>query len=220
MQANTDNRGDDRRTFTERARRAQIVEAAIETIAELGYAKASFARIAERAGLSSTGLISYHFANKDELMEQIVVEVYTEGARFVVPRIRAESDASGMLRAYIESNLAFLAENREAMVAVTEVVSNLRKPDGTLRFDLATDEPQVSGTEWILEKGQEDGEFRPFDTRVMALAIRAAIDRSAGHFAAHPDLDWKAYAREMASVFEHATRKTDMPVTTREEEGE
>jgi len=34
------------RTFTETARRAQIVQAAIETIAELGYARASYAQIA------------------------------------------------------------------------------------------------------------------------------------------------------------------------------
>ncbi len=208
-----------RRTVTEKARRAQIVEAAVGVIAELGYARASFARIAERAGLSSTGLISYHFANKDELMEQIVVEVYTKGAEFVIPRIQAESGASGMLQAYIEANLEYIANNREAMVAVTEVISNLRKPDGTLRFDLASDEPQVSGTEWILKKGQEDGEFRPFDTRVMALAIRAAIDRSATHFAAEPDLDWRSYAGEMSSVFEHATRKADSPEASRDQRG-
>ena len=38
------------------------MQAAIETIAQAGYRDATFARIAERAGLSSTGLISYHFA--------------------------------------------------------------------------------------------------------------------------------------------------------------
>ncbi len=38
------------RTFTETARRAQIVAAAIDTIAELGYGQASLARIAETAG--------------------------------------------------------------------------------------------------------------------------------------------------------------------------
>ena len=50
--------------FTEHARRAQIVGAAVETIADLGYGQASFAQIARRAGPSSTGLISYHFAHK------------------------------------------------------------------------------------------------------------------------------------------------------------
>jgi Bacterial regulatory proteins, tetR family len=46
------------RTFIEAARRNQIVAAAIDTIAEVGYARASFARIAARAGISP-GLISY-----------------------------------------------------------------------------------------------------------------------------------------------------------------
>ena len=41
-------------TVTASARRAQIVTAAIDTIAELGYGNASLARIAKRAGISST----------------------------------------------------------------------------------------------------------------------------------------------------------------------
>jgi AcrR family transcriptional regulator len=47
-------------TFVEAARRDQIVRAAIETIAEEGYARASFVRIAQRASISP-GLITYHF---------------------------------------------------------------------------------------------------------------------------------------------------------------
>ena len=42
--------GGEERTFIETARRAQIVVAAIDTIADFGYAGASFARIAERWG--------------------------------------------------------------------------------------------------------------------------------------------------------------------------
>ena len=52
------------RTFTETARRAQIIAAAIDTIAELGYGQASLARIAETAG-TSKGVIIYHFGGKD-----------------------------------------------------------------------------------------------------------------------------------------------------------
>src|SRR5687768_12945642 len=57
------------------ARRAQILEATIAVIAEEGFAKASFARIRERAGLSSTRLISYHFAGKAELVAALVEHV-------------------------------------------------------------------------------------------------------------------------------------------------
>ena len=60
------------RSFASEARRAQIVAATMQVIAEDGLAQASFARIAERAGLSSTRLISYHFAGKDELIEAVV----------------------------------------------------------------------------------------------------------------------------------------------------
>lgn len=44
--------GQDGYSFIEAARRAQIVESAIETIAEAGYARASMAQIAPRAGIS------------------------------------------------------------------------------------------------------------------------------------------------------------------------
>ncbi len=58
--------------FTETARRAQIVAAAIDTIAELGYGQASMARIAERVGITK-GVIAYHFDGKEELIREIVI---------------------------------------------------------------------------------------------------------------------------------------------------
>jgi AcrR family transcriptional regulator len=60
------------KTFIGPGRRAQIITAAIEVIAEAGYAKASFSRIAKHAGLSSTGMISYHFAGKEDLLAACV----------------------------------------------------------------------------------------------------------------------------------------------------
>jgi AcrR family transcriptional regulator len=66
MRSETGTHGQRNQTFIEAARRAQIVTAAIETIAGLGYGQASLARIAERAG-TSKGVISYHFPGKDDL---------------------------------------------------------------------------------------------------------------------------------------------------------
>ena len=54
--------------------RAQIVAAAIDTVAEDGYANASLARIAVRLGISK-GVISYHFAGKDDLIAEIISQV-------------------------------------------------------------------------------------------------------------------------------------------------
>src|ERR1700691_6788837 len=97
------------RTFTETARRQQIVAAAIDTIAEVGYAQASLARIAARIGISK-GVISYHFAGKDDLIKQVVIDVIEAGRAYITPRVLAESTGPALLRAYIESNLAFMHE--------------------------------------------------------------------------------------------------------------
>jgi AcrR family transcriptional regulator len=105
------------RTFTETARRAQIVRAAIETIAELGYGRASFGQIAKRAGLSSTGLISYHFAGKDELMGEVVTEVMGTFTAFVLPRMQAQRTKAGELRAFVESNVDFMRTHRTQLAA-------------------------------------------------------------------------------------------------------
>ena len=123
-------------TFTETARRAQIVAAAIDTIAELGYGQASLARIAETAG-TSKGVIIYHFGGKDELMRELVAEVVARGVAYMEPQIDAEPTGAGKLRAYIESNLAFMGENRNHMVAIFEIALNARAADGSRLYDFS-----------------------------------------------------------------------------------
>jgi TetR/AcrR family fatty acid metabolism transcriptional regulator len=62
-------------SFIEAARRAQIIECAMEAIACLGMAQASLAQIAAGAGISKGG-ISYYFGSKDALIDQVVAEIY------------------------------------------------------------------------------------------------------------------------------------------------
>ena len=90
-------------SVTSSARRRQIIDAAIEVIAESGYAKTSFARIAEKAGLSSTRFISYHFHGKGELMAAVVADDISGIGDYVGQRVQAESTAAGKLRTYIEA---------------------------------------------------------------------------------------------------------------------
>ena len=196
------------RTFIETARRAQIVAAAIDTIAEVGYARASLARIAARLGISR-GLISYHFAGKDDLIKQVVLEILEQGKAYMRPRILAQaSTGSGFLRAYIESNLAFMREHRNHMVAIVEIARGGLTIDGQQRFygDADVDEA-VKILEQHLARFQSQGELRPdFDPRVMAVAIRAAIDAVPRRLAHDPDLDIDSYATEIATIFHLATR--------------
>jgi AcrR family transcriptional regulator len=192
------------RTFIETARRAQIVAAAIDTIAEVGYAGASFARIAERLGISR-GLISYHFAGKDDLIQQVVQQAAEEAKAYIRPRILAESTGPGMLRAYIESNLAFMRDHRNNVIAMIEIA---RSADGRHIFYRDTDVVDaVSALEHGLSGFQTAGQFRPdFHPHVMAIAIRAAIEAASPRLALDPKFDISNYASEIATTFHLATR--------------
>ena len=59
----------------------------------------------------------------------------------------------------------------------------------------------------VIRSGQERGEFREFPTRVMATTLRSTIDGLAQVLTADPNLDLKAYAKELVTVFDLATRK-------------
>jgi TetR/AcrR family fatty acid metabolism transcriptional regulator len=194
-------------TFIEAARRAQIVTAAIDAIAELGYGQASLARIAERAG-TSKGVISYHFAGKDDLIREVVAEVLARGEAYMLPRILAESSGAGMLRVYIESNLAFMRECRNHLVAFLEIFLNARGDDGSPLVDEKSLDYLVTSLEQLLAHFQAAGDFRAdFNPRAMALAIRGAIDQVPPRLARYPDLDIDGYARELAALFDLATRR-------------
>ena len=200
------------RTFTETARRAQIVAAAIDTIAELGYGQASLARIAETAG-TSKGVIIYHFGGKDELMRELVAEVVARGVAYMEPQIDAEPTGAGKLRAYIESNLAFMGENRNHMVAIFEIALNARAADGSRLYDVSVQDAGVAALEQLLAYFQGTGEFRAgFDPHVMAMVIRAAINAVPAQLARDPALDVAHHAREIADMFHIATRPGSHPV--------
>jgi AcrR family transcriptional regulator len=207
MRSNPGSSGQRERTFTEAGRRAQIVTAAIDTIAEIGYGQASLARIAERGG-TSKGVITYHFAGKDELIQEIVAEVLAKGEAYMVPRILAESSGVGMLRAYIESNLGFMREHRNHLVGFLEIFLNARREDGSPLVDQRTLEHQATSLELLLAHFQAAGDFRAdFDPQVMAAAIRGAIDQVPLRLARDPDLDLDRYARELAALFDRATSR-------------
>jgi TetR/AcrR family transcriptional regulator, fatty acid metabolism regulator protein len=195
-----------RRSFIEEARRTQIVGCAIDTIAEVGYAQASLAQIARRAGISK-GVIGYHFAGKDELLAEVVSEVLSRAEAYMQPRIGGHSTGREALRAYIESNLGFMSEYRSHVIAIAEIARNARRADGSSSFDRATLDAVTAWLAQLLADHQKTGEFRPdFDPQVMAGAIRATIDAVPRALARDSGLDVEHHARQLATMFDLATR--------------
>lgn len=197
----------EKRSFIELARRRQIIEQTIATLAELGYAQTSLAQIARRAGFSK-GVISYHFAGKDDLIKETFFAVYMTGAAFMGPPIERETTAVGRLRAYIESNLGFMRTYPQHIRAIVEIVGGWRDEQGKFPLTATDEEPIIEIVAAMLRDGQERGEFCAFDPRVVARSLRGAIDAVAGELVVRPDIDLVAYGRELADLFARATRAT------------
>jgi AcrR family transcriptional regulator len=192
-----------RRSVTQEARRAQIVAATVEVIADVGYAQASFARIAERARLSSTRLISYHFVDKDELIGAVVEQVVRAIGTWVGDRVTAAApDARAMLRAYLEGVVSFTAGHRPQMRALLRILLA-----GGLPADVGEALAVPTHLEEILRAGQLAGEFRDFDVRVMAIAVQRCVESLPFVLEADPDLDCDAFARELVQLFDLGTRR-------------
>jgi len=192
------------------ARRRQILDAAVATIAADGLAKASFAAIADRAGLSSVGLISYHFAGRDELIGQIVADYYASIAAHMQARMIGIGSPAAALDAYIAGVIDYIGTHPAEMKALTEIF--LR---GAMNHGRAEDDAATGPLEDILLAGQRAGEFRQFDVPIMAALIQRAVDGLPFLLASRPELEARSfadsYAAEVLTSFRLATRAETAP---------
>lgn len=173
-------------------------------IADDGYRRTSFSRIAERAGLSSTRLISYHFAGKDELIAAAANDVMASVGIFLAGHLHGHDTATARLRAYIEGIVGFIDAHRTQMKALMGILLA-----GALDYDADTDRQVVSPVEQILRDGQSTGEFGDFDPVVMATVIQRAVDGLPFLLESRTDLDCEHYARELVALFlAGTTRRT------------
>jgi AcrR family transcriptional regulator len=196
-----------RRRLSPEDRRREIIAATIDTIAALGYRATTFAKITERSGLSSTRLISYHFAGRDELMQAIVVHVYGQLGAHVEQRLAAADAPQAQLAAYIRAVVEFIAEHRVEMQAMTSIFVSFRDESGASRsYDNDDDERVIGTVEQILRRGQADGIFRAFDPFIMGSLVQRSVDGLPFLLETRPDLDLGAYAEELVETFDIATR--------------
>ena len=99
------------RSFTDLARRAQIAQCAARAIVEAGYADASMAEIARRAGVAKS-VVSYHFSDKEGLVGGVLRTALATYAKFVESRMAGATSVSGKLRAYLTGAADYVVEHR------------------------------------------------------------------------------------------------------------
>lgn len=85
---------------TGRARRDQIVEAATELFARIGYRHATVLQIAQHVGISRTGLL-HHFGSKEALLEAVLARRDADDAARFRPSVD-DGTGLGAMRAWVE----------------------------------------------------------------------------------------------------------------------
>ncbi len=89
----------------EDARRRQLVDVTIDSLAEVGFVGTTLAQIAARAEVSP-GLVAHYFDDKDGLLEAAFRSLARRVGSQVRTRLRQVSTARGRIQAIIDANLA------------------------------------------------------------------------------------------------------------------
>ncbi|MFJ3894662.1 MULTISPECIES: TetR/AcrR family transcriptional regulator [unclassified Streptomyces] len=194
------------RTFTQTARRAQIVEAAIETLAESGYRKASFSRISQQAELSSTGMISYHFSGKPELFSEVARTILDTAQKLTTSRMSDERTHHGKLSAYITSAFDFITTHPVHTRALIEIVTMIRDRQISGLDSVERSITSVDQLTDLLQQGRDAGEFGITDSLTTALAIRGAIDEILRHHLSRTTMDLNRCARELTTMVDRCVK--------------
>jgi AcrR family transcriptional regulator len=192
-------------TFTRSARKAQIVTAAIDVIAEVGFAQASIRKIADRVGIAMSAVL-YHFGTKDNLVDAIVEHMYRTMLTQVAPAVQGQDTATGKLNAYIRSSIEYFGTHRVALKALASLGTTYVPSDGR-RFEELGLSPDVAEQLAVLDPtpilaaGQRDGEFGHFPLQSTAIALRGAVNGVVEKVLREPGYDAGGYAEDLIDLF-------------------
>lgn len=92
------------------ARRARLVEAAIEELSERPYVEASLSRIAQRARIPKGSFYQY-FADKLDLYRWLIAEETPRRKRAFVGELPEDGDFFATFERFVERGMAFLVEH-------------------------------------------------------------------------------------------------------------
>ena len=140
-------------------------------------------------------------------MVTIVETIYGEAAAHIVGRMEGLESPTELVRTHVTAAAEYMRERRSHVAALGQIFANLRAADGSPRYGMHTSDELFAALERMYQAGQASGEFREFDTRVMAVTHQGGIDDMFGYWMAHPELDLDAYARSLADLYVAAVRK-------------
>jgi AcrR family transcriptional regulator len=185
------------------ARRAQIVDAAVECFARDGFHRTTMHDICREAGLSP-GAVYRYFAGKEELIEAIADDRHEREQGFLVQGASAGQgmDALRTLGRAFFASLADPDERRRRRLGVQVWSEALRNPAIHAIVMRGVDGPRVAIASLVRE-AQELGELRrDLDPDSVARVVTALFQGLVLQQAWDEDVDVAAYFETVEAIFE------------------
>ena len=160
------------RSIASEEKRRQILDAAVRTFAEKGYHSTRVGDIAEEAGVAY-GLVYHYFASKEDVLETIFRDTWTELLAAIRDVEESELPAAEQLRQV--SAILLRSWRRQPDLVRVLVREVARSPGVQQRVDEIG--AVFDALERIVVRGQRGGEFREdLDPRLASWIVYGAIE--------------------------------------------
>lgn len=135
-----------------------ILQAALKVFAEHGFNGAQVSKIAKEAGIAD-GTIYLYFQNKEDILITVYRTTLTEFTQLLTERLQEALNADAAIQAICETLFTYMEEN--VYIAYLNIVE-LRQHPAELRKEISQyTRPFFRLIEDVLQKGKEEGAFRP-----------------------------------------------------------
>jgi Transcriptional regulator len=172
-------------TFTQQARRQQLIEVTVAAIAEVGYARCSLQHIADAAGITKAAVI-YHFPTRNALVKAAYDHVIGQLVDHVGARVAAAEGPAAAVEAYVMGMLEHLTARPDRIRMITEALDS----SGTGIDDRADRPARWRPLADLIEAAVAAGEYREgIDARAVAVGLGGAIDGLLAEFLDDPGFD-------------------------------
>jgi TetR/AcrR family transcriptional regulator, fatty acid metabolism regulator protein len=160
------------RSIAQEEKRRLILDAAVRTFARKGYHASRVGDIAEEAGVAY-GLVYHYFASKEDVLETIFRETWTE----LLDAVRAVEESGEAATEQLRQVAAIILRSWRRQPDLVRVLVRevARSPEVQRRVDEIGE--MFLAIERIVVRGQADGDFRPdLDPRLASWILYGAIE--------------------------------------------
>lgn len=181
-------------SFVERARRAQLIDVTIDSVAQHGYAKVSLARIADSAGITKAAVL-YHFRTKDAVIDAAYRFVLAALVEDVAAAVEAVDAREGP-RAYVRAMVGHLRDHPTHTRMLVEALGNSalgHSPEDRWR-------PLAD----IIDASVRTRRTAGVDSRTLAIIVGGGIDAIVTERLHDPEYDSVAAAEALAAMLDAA----------------